>query len=108
MPWCHFGDNSQIVDHLVLGHADARVFDGDGGVSLVWDDLDEKVWLGFDFLWVGDRLVADLVQRIGGVGDQLAQEDFLVGVEGVNDQAHQLLDVGIECECLRHCERAGV
>lgn len=27
---------------------------------------------------VGQRLVADLVQRIGGVGDQLTQEDLLV------------------------------
>ncbi len=28
---------------------------------------------------------------IRGVGDQLAQEDFLVRVEGVDDQRHQLL-----------------
>ena len=27
---------------------------------------------------------------IGGVGDQLMEENFLVGVEGVDDHAHQM------------------
>ena len=30
-------------------------------------------------------LIADLVEGIRGVGDQLAQEHLLVGVEGVDD-----------------------
>jgi hypothetical protein len=46
------------------------------------------------------------VTYIGGVGDQLTQEDFLVGVERVDDQRHQLCDIGIEgCSAQRSAER---
>ena len=36
---------------------------------------------------ISDGLVTDLVQGIRGVGDQLAQKDLLVGVEGIDDEA---------------------
>merc|ERR1712072_242429 len=32
------------------------------------------------------------------IRDQLPEEHLFVRVEGVDDEAHQLLDVGIECE----------
>ncbi len=37
---------------------------------------------------------------IGGVGDELAEEDLLVGVEGVDDEGQQLVDLGLEGERL--------
>ena len=106
------GDGAQVVDELVLSHADAGILNGDCGVGLVGDDFDEEVWLRFDLVGICDRFVADLIKRIGGIGDQLSQEDLFVGVEGVDDQAHQLLDVGIEGKCLCHgwegvCSRRG-
>ena len=45
-----------------------------------------------------DGFVTDLVQSIGGVGDQFTQEHFLVRVERVDDQGHQLGDIRGECE----------
>jgi hypothetical protein len=45
---------------------------------------------------VGQRLEAQLVAGVGGVGDQLAQEDFLVGVQRMRDQVQQLGDFGLE------------
>mmetsp|Transcript_45227 Transcript_45227/g.81352 ORF Transcript_45227/g.81352 Transcript_45227/m.81352 type:complete len:444 (+) Transcript_45227:1069-2400(+) len=96
------GNCAKVVDELVLGHANARVLNGDGAVGLVWDDLDVEVRLSLNLLRISDGLVADLVQGIGGVGDQLAKEHLLVGVEGVDDQAHQLLDISIEGKGLRH------
>ena len=33
---------------------------------------------------------------VRGVGDQLAEENLLVGVEGVDDEIEQLLDLGLE------------
>ena len=48
--------------------------------------------------WLGDGLVADLVKGIRGVRDELTKENFLVGVESVDDEGHQLLDVSIESE----------
>ena len=85
-----------------LRHADARVLDLDREVRLVRDDFDEEVRLRLDFVRVFAGLVPDVVQGIRGIGDQLAQEDLLVGVEGVDDQAHQLLDISIEGKGLRH------
>ena len=35
---------------------------------------------------VFESLVADLVEGIGGVRNELAEEDLLIGVEGIDDQ----------------------
>jgi len=45
-------------------------------------------------------LVSDFIKGIGSVGDEFSEEDFLVGVEGVNDKAHKLLDISRESECI--------
>ena len=39
--------------------------------------------------------------HIGGVGDELPEEDLLVGVEGVDDEGEKLVDLGLEREGLR-------
>merc|ERR1712039_725786 len=78
------GNGTKIVDELILRHSNARVVNTHGGVGLIWNDLDEEVWLRFNLLWVGDRLIADLVQGIRRIGDNFTQEDFLIRVEGVN------------------------
>merc|ERR1712227_1117187 len=62
-----------------------------------------EIWLSLELLWLGDGAVSNLVESIRGVGNELSQEDLLVGVEGVDDQTHQLLDIGVEREnFLRH------
>ena len=94
------GDRTKIVDEVGLGHADARVDDGQGVVGLVGHDVDLEVRLGVEDRRIGQRLVADLVERIGGVRDELAEEDLLVRVERVDDQRQQLVDVGREGEGL--------
>ena len=77
-------------------HADAVVADGDGAVGLV--DQHAHVEVGRVFIQgaVIEGLEAQLVAGVGRVGDQLAQEDFLVGVQRVRDQVQQLLDFGLE------------
>lgn len=92
------GDDSEIVDHFLLGHTDTGIVEGKGVVALVRDDSDLEVGLDIDAsgLGVGDRLVSDLVQSVGGIGDQFSEEDVLVRVEGVDDQSHQLLDISVE------------
>mmetsp|Transcript_65899 Transcript_65899/g.174744 ORF Transcript_65899/g.174744 Transcript_65899/m.174744 type:complete len:435 (-) Transcript_65899:40-1344(-) len=96
------GDSAEIVHELVLCHANTRVLDRNCRIGLVRDDFDEEIRLGFDFLWICDGLVANLVKGIGRIRNQLTEKDFFVGVECVDDQAHQLLNVGIEGESLRH------
>ena len=43
------------------------------------------------YLIVGKSLVGQLVFRIAGVGDELPEEDLLVGVDGVDHQVQQAL-----------------
>jgi hypothetical protein len=90
------GDGSEIVDELGLGHTNTRVPESKGIVGLIWHDLDAEVGLGLQLLGLSDGLVAELVESVRGVGNELSQEDLLVGVESVDDQGHQLLDVSIE------------
>ena len=52
-------------------------------------------------LGLGDRLVAQLVAGVGGVGDQLAQEDVGLGIDRVHHQVQQLGDLGLERVRLR-------
>ena len=40
--------------------------------------------------------MAELVEGVGGVGDELAQEDLRMRVEGVDDELQQLTDFGLE------------
>jgi len=46
---------------------------------------------------VSEGLVTDFVQCITGVGNKLTKEDFLVGVEGVDNQREKLIDISREC-----------
>ena len=39
---------------------------------------------------LGERAEAQLVERVGGVRDELAEEDLLVAVERVDDQVEDL------------------
>ena len=45
---------------------------------------------------VGDGREAQPVAGIGGVGDQLAQEDLPVAVQGVDHELQQLAHLGLE------------
>ena len=72
------------------------IIDGKGVVGFVWDNLDLKIWLSFKLLWFGDRVVSNLVKGIRSVRDEFSKEDFLVGIESVDDETHQLLDVSVE------------
>ena len=50
---------------------------------------------------LGDRLVAQLLAGVGGVGDQLAQENVLVGIDRVHHQMQQPRNVGLETAFFR-------
>mmetsp|Transcript_11498 Transcript_11498/g.32255 ORF Transcript_11498/g.32255 Transcript_11498/m.32255 type:complete len:727 (+) Transcript_11498:2001-4181(+) len=90
------GDGSQVVDQVGLGHSDTRVNDGEGFGRLVRHDVDVELWVGFQDALVREGLVADLVQRITRVGDQLPEENLLVRVERVDDQRQELVDLSLE------------
>ena len=45
---------------------------------------------------IGERQVAELIQRVRGIGNELAQKDFRMRIQGVDDQLEQLTDFGLK------------
>jgi hypothetical protein len=94
------GDGADQLHHLVPGHPDAVVADGQRtGVAV---DLQGDVQIRGvgPRTGVGQRFQPQLVQRVGGVGDQLSEKDVLVGVDGVDHQVQQLARLGLELQRL--------
>ena len=97
------GQRADQVHHLVAGHPDAVVADGQGAGLLVHLDLDVQIG-GVDVeVLVAESLEPQLVQRVGGVRDQLPQEGVLVGVDRVDHQIQQLAGLGLELQLLDSC-----
>jgi hypothetical protein len=90
------GDGAQVVDGLLLAHADAVVGDGQRLGGLVEAHAHFEVGGVFVQGVVVQGLEAQLVASIRGIGNQLAQEDFLVGVQRMGDQVQQLGHLGLE------------
>ena len=95
------GDGAQVVDQLLAAHADAVVGDQQRAGALVGHDADLGLG-GRRERGVGQRLEAAPVHRIGGVGHQLAQEDFPLGIERVHHEVEQPPDLGAEIMLFRH------
>merc|ERR1719421_1313194 len=98
---------SEVVNHVRLGHANARVADRESIVRLVRNELDLHLLFCLQLGVICERLEFDLVERVRRVRDKLAKEHILVRVEGVNDQRQKLVDVCREGKCLcfgvSHC-----
>jgi hypothetical protein len=90
------GNCTQVVDEISLSHTDTGISNLKGLEALVGGESDEELGLGLQLLGVGQGLVSDLVQSIGSVGNELSQENLLVGVDGVDDERHQLRDLSCE------------
>ncbi|MNI94270.1 hypothetical protein D3C73_1523450 [compost metagenome] len=61
-------------------------------------DAHAQLAVAFQQLRLGQGFEAQLVGGVGGIGDQLAEEDLLVGVQRVDHQLQQLLDFGLEAK----------
>ena len=90
------GDGAEILDQLAAGHADAVVGDRQGLRLLVGGDVDLQRQLGIVDVLFRALEVAEFLHRVRRVRDQLAQENLAVGVEGMDDQIEQLLDLRLE------------
>ena len=90
------GDGAQVLDRFVAAHADAVVADRQRLGLGVEQHAHFEVGGILVERRVVERLEAQLVAGVGRVGDQLAQEDLLVGVQRVRHQVQDLLDLGLE------------
>ena len=77
--------------------------DGQGLGRLVGGDGDVELGIAGEQLRLGDRLVAQLVERVGGVGDEFAQEHVAVGIDRMHHEMQELGDLGLECEFALGC-----
>lgn len=81
-----------------LGHTNTGITESQGLVNRVGDDVDTEVLARVELGRVRERLITDLVQGIGRVGDEFSQEDLLVGVDSVDNQRKELRDLSLELE----------
>ena len=89
-------DGAQIGDRLVPRHADPVVGDGDDMRLGVDFDAHPQFGIFRQQVGIAQRGEAQLVGGVGGVGDQLAQEDVAVAVHRVNHQPQQPLGFGLK------------
>ena len=91
------GNRSKIFHQLVMRHANAMIGNREGLCLLIGRDVDLKRQIGLMNILLGPFKMAKFLHRIGGIRDQLAQENLLVGVKRVDDEIEKLLDLGLEC-----------
>ena len=106
VPGAGLGDGPQVLDDLLVAHADAVVPHGDGPCLVVVLDMDPEIAVTFVEVIVRQRLEAQLVRGVGSVRDEFPQEDLLVAVERVDHEVEQLLDLRLESQCLPVSVRA--
>ena len=92
------GDGAERLDQLVVVEADAVVDDRERARRPVDDQPDLEVRLALHQPLVGQRRVAQPVAGVRRVGNQLAEEDLLMGVERMRDDIEQPPDFGLERE----------
>ncbi len=90
------GNRAEILDEFGLAHADAIIGDRERLLRLVGRDGDLELRRPLEKLGGRDRLVAQLVERIGGVGDELPQEHIAVGIDRVHHEMQELGHLGLE------------
>ena len=89
-------DGAEIVDQLLAVHADAVVDHAERAGLLVGHDADLRRLAVGSQIWRRDRLVAQLVQRVRGVRNQLAQENVGLRIDRVHHQVQKLGDFGLK------------
>ena len=91
-----FGDGAKILDHFILRHTDAVIGNGQGAVFGVTGDGDGEFVPVDAHLVVGQRRIGQLIDGVGGVGDDLTKENLLVGINGVDHQVKKTLRLCFE------------
>ena len=96
------GNGTKIVDQIRASHTNTSISNGQCLVFFVGNDANvevlgvaQKGLLGI-MVSSTQTFVLDLVNGIRGVGNQLSKENVLVGVESIDDQVHQFVNVSLE------------
>ena len=98
------GDGAQVGLQVLPAHAHAVVRHGEQPPLLVGHDGDFQVLPLHAHAVVGEGLVGQLVLGVAGVGDELPEKNFLVGVDGVDHQVQQPLGFRLELLLCHDCD----
>ena len=90
------GDSTEVFDELIAGHAETGVLDGEGVGGVIGCEIDGELDVGVVDGLFRNLEVAEFFEGVRAIGDKLAHEDLLLGVEGVDDDIEQLLNLGLE------------
>ena len=90
------GDGAKPLGQVFAGHADAVVREGQGLGVGIDRDLDRERSAILDQFGPGDQFVAQLLAGVGGVGDELADENLAVGIDRMDHEIQQARNVGLE------------
>ncbi len=93
-----FGDGADVLHHFIPRHANAVVGNGDGAGGFVDVDANFQIGIVTEQRLIFHRLEAQLIAGVRRVGNQFAQKNLLVAVQGVNHKVEQLLDLGLEAQ----------
>ena len=86
-----FGDGAEMVDNLFPVHTDTVIGDGQGAVVFIKRNPHAQLAVSLIQIRLRQRAETQLIGRIRGVGNQLTQKDFFVGIEGMDHQVQKLL-----------------
>ena len=59
-----FGNGTQVIDQIGLGHTDTGVEKGKSATIGRWDELDFEFLLWVQLRWIGQGFVANLVKSL--------------------------------------------
>lgn len=91
------GDGAQVLHELALRHPDAGVLDDEDLGFLVGAEAYDELRLVREEAWLREPAEAELIEGVRRVGHELAEEDLLVRIEGVDDEREDPPDLGLKC-----------
>jgi len=87
---------SQVLNQLFLGHADPEILNGKliGGIICRYADFVLKRVI--EDVFFGELESAQFLEGIRCIGNQFPDKDFLILIEGIDDDIENLLGLGLE------------
>ena len=89
-------DGAQVAVEVVFAHADAVIGHRDRARVGIERDGDGQIRAVNLQSLIGQAAEIELVDRVGRVGDKLAQKDLAIGVDRVDHEVEQLLALCLE------------
>ena len=91
-----FRNSANIGNDFIARHANAVVTDGHRARLRIKRNANLQLGVGLKQRFVGQCLKAQLISSIRRIGNQFAQKNLLVAIQGVNHQLQQLFNLGLK------------